>query len=139
MANNSNFKFVFIVFISISLKTMITEDFCTEELVKLLLEKGCPLNKVIKQDRRPVYFTLPTDHPNWADCDAYYIPTHSQTMKWLREVHNIHIAVDRGIEHYFAVLTKLKPYQDLSMKNDVFDTYKEAVESTLKYCLTKLI
>ena len=77
---------------------MLEEDYCSEELTKLLLEKGCPLEKIIIQDGRPVYFTLPIDHPNWADCDAYYIPTHAQVMKWLREKHKIWFLVYRDFD-----------------------------------------
>lgn len=125
---------------------MITEDYCTEELVKLLLEKGCPLDKVIKQDRRPVYFTLPTNHPNWADCDAYYIPTHAQIMKWLREEHNIFIVIEPHMYDYIneknsSYVTSLwqgdNYYENITSKD--YPTFEEAVDATLKCCLTELI
>lgn len=103
--------------------TKLYDDYCSKEITDLLLEKGF-------SDPTKVYYV---------DKTSYIVITHQLAMRWLREVHNIHIAVDRGIEHYFAVLTKLKPYQDLTMKNDVFDTYEEAVEAALKYSLENLI
>lgn len=124
---------------------MITEDYCTEELVKLLLEKGCPLDKVIKQDRRPVYFTLPTGHPNWADCDAYYIPTHAQTMKWLREEHNIIIVIEphsynhmeeKVSSYVFSILCGANYEHPLTTS---YPTYEETVDAALKHSLENLI
>lgn len=124
---------------------MIQEDYCSEELTRLLLKKGCPLEKIIIQDGRPVYFTLPTDHPNWADCDAYYIPTHAQVMKWLRkkgifiEITAISLetitfefeikVIDE--EHGFAFY----PESGCNEK----PTYEEAVEAALKYSFENLI
>ena len=117
---------------------MIREDYVSYEIAKLLKEKGfnvelqCYSYDAVTKENVNIY---------WQKNINGLLPrcTHQLAMKWLRVKHNIHIAVDRGIEHYFAVLTKLKPYQDLTMKNDVFDTYEEAVEAALKYCLTKLI
>ena len=123
---------------------MITEDYCTEELVKLLLEKGCPLDKVIKQDGRPVYFTLPTNHPNWADCDVYYIPTHAQIMKWLRKEHGIHISADPYLNNEGEVtwvweIINIETATIIADSfDDDFDSCEEAVETALKYIFENL-
>lgn len=110
------------------------EDYCSSEIVKLLREKGFKCGATYSKG-----FVKDGDGFVGGLVRHEDKITHQMAMKWMREVHNIHIAIDRGIEHYFAVLTKLKPYQDLTMKNDVFDTYEEAVEVALKYCLTKVI
>lgn len=116
------------------------EDYCSFELSKLLKEKGfdglCYTYYPRGVKDKYNISMLADNHNKHSETSR---PTLQLAMRWLREKHNIHIAVDRGIEHYFAVLTKLKPYQDLTMKNDVFDTYEEAVEAALKYCLTELI
>lgn len=70
-----------------------TEVYVKKEIMPLLLKAKCPLEKVIKQDFRPVYYTKDYDDPTWQDCDAYYVPTQSQVMKWLREVHDVFIEV----------------------------------------------
>lgn len=61
------------------------EDFVTSQMTKKLKEKGYPLLKVIKQDGNPFIYDLPEEHPNWQNCDAWYIPTIAQVLKWLRE------------------------------------------------------
>ena len=45
---------------------MITEDYCSEELTKLLLEKGYPLEKVSKEDNKPIYYYTLKEHSNWS-------------------------------------------------------------------------
>ena len=61
----------------------ITEDFCSFEVAKLLEEKGFKepvtgLNKLLfKEGENPVLRI-----------------THQKAMKWLREVHQLHISVD---------------------------------------------
>lgn len=43
------------------------------------------------------------------------------------------------INNYLYIEGNTWNYQDLTMKNDDFDTYEQAVEAALKYCLTKVI
>lgn len=62
------------------------EVYVNKEMMKLLLEKGCPLDRVYVKDFRPVWYTKDYNDPTWQDCAAYYIPTQSQVMKWLREL-----------------------------------------------------
>ena len=124
---------------------MLEEDYCSEELTKLLLEKGCPLDKVIKQDGRPIYLTLPTDHPNWADCDVYYIPTHAQTMKWLREEHNIIIVIEPHSYNYIEEKTSSYDFSIWCGDNyehpftTDYPTFEKAAKTAIKYCLINLI
>ena len=62
------------------------EEFVTGELARKLLEKGCPISKVYKDEGgRPLFYDLTKDHPNWQDCDAWYVPTVAQVLLWLRE------------------------------------------------------
>lgn len=115
----------------------ITEDFCSYEVAKLLKEKGFDYQgfdyidfegEVIKQDR----------------------PTHQMAMKWLREVHHKHCSVSYDIDLYWFFqiieLKELKEHFDYSelihyhTKNETgFNSYEEAVEAALKYCLENLI
>lgn len=121
---------------------MITEDYCSEELTKLLLEKGCPLEKVRRRDGRPVYFTLPTDHPDFFNCDTYYIPTHASIMKWLRDEYTIVINIFGGpigntgrIKYDFSVETQEDDY--LEIKD--FFSYEETVEAAILFVLNELL
>ena len=82
-------------------KTSKLEDFVPFEIAQKLKEKGYPLLRVIKQRGEPIIYDLPQNHPNWQNCNAYYIPTISQVLKWLREEKKIHIGV---LYHgYYAV------------------------------------
>ncbi len=123
---------------------MIHEEICTYEVCKLAREKGFPLQKVIKQDGRAFFYELPQTHPDWANCDAWYLPTQSRLQRWLREEKNIHIVVFPNLrnsyEYDWIVYIKgeecwLPTYSAL---ND-FDTYEFALEDALKYALENLV
>ena len=112
---------------------MITEDYCSYEVAKLLREKGfnepvTELNKLFfKEDEKPVLKI-----------------THQKAMKWLREERNL------TIEPYFEYLigysidikytdkkTNIEQFEELREK--WFNTYEEATEAAIKYCLEHLI
>ena len=123
---------------------MTHEEICTYEVAKLAKEKGFPLQKVIKQDGRAFFYELPQSHPDWANCDAWYLPTQNLLQRWLREDKNIHIAVFPNLrnsyEYDWIVYIKgeecwLPTYSAL---ND-FDTYELALEDALKYALENLV
>ena len=68
------------------------KEFVTRGLARKLLAKGCPISKVYKEDgTRPLFYNLPMEHPNWQDCDAWYIPTVEQVLLWLREEKKIYV------------------------------------------------
>lgn len=125
---------------------MIHEEICTYEVAKLAKEKGFPLRKVIKQDGRAFFYELPQSHPDWANCDAWYIPTQSLLQRWLREEKNIVVVVDWfSIErkYYWSVFDTTKddmfasfipPAKSMSR----YDTWEQALECGLKYALKKL-
>lgn len=106
---------------------MITEDYCSFEVAKLLKEKGfdepcTELNKLCLRDGEKPVLKI----------------THQKAMKWLREEKNIIVnvwynGVDWSAEYYnnkdenFYLITCL------------CDSYEEAVEIALKYCLESLL
>ena len=114
---------------------MITEDYVSFEVAKLLKEKGFDYQgfdyidfegEVIKQDR----------------------PTHQMAMKWLREEYEIDIIPI--IRHNFKYAQE-SPFRDYACRvydcdgNIVlsatkwYSRYENAVEAALKYCLEKII
>lgn len=128
---------------------MIHEEICTYELCKLAKEKGFPLRKVIKQDGRAFFYELPQSHPDWANCDAWYIPTQSLLQRWLREEKGVTICVDIFDDGwFFDISTFYKqdtgvyevdiPYQSSNV-SPVYDTYELALEDALKYALENLV
>ena len=81
----------------------------------------------------------------------YAAPTQQMAMRWLREVHKIHIQalcpvidVDCDITGvtYNVVISNLRNCCisfDTSIENVEYDSYEEAVEAAIKYCLENLI
>lgn len=137
---------------------ILTEDYCSSEIVKLLKEKGfkcgATYSKGFVKDRDGFVGGL-VRHEDKI--------THQLAMKWLRKKHNIDIEIDAdvgmlGIKVYTPFISTYKSVTDntnklrqykrgLHYKDDKgvvpalqhFPKHEEAVESALKFCLTKLI
>ena len=128
---------------------MVKEDYVNEEIMKLLLEKGYPLDKVVVQDFRTIWYTKDYNDPQWQDCDAYYIPTQSQVLKWLREVHKIIITIDfdeyelesqgKKVGYGYNLQLESNPTEYEKISNLAYDTYEKAVEEGISYSLINLI
>lgn len=124
---------------------MITEDYVSLEVAKLLKEKGFD----IPYNSRGVYINGVLLNPgdgyrfNYED-EIINVCSLQMAMKWLREVHNLHIAVIVAYRHlprrYEAHIMKLKSIDDFILNQLVdFASYEEACESAIRYCLTELI
>ena len=112
---------------------MLTEDYVSFEIAKLLKEKG---------------FNERTNMPHIDDYQRLvcYIPTLQMAMKWLREVHNIDIEVRTYYLNYLKPNdTRYYSGKILKDSEDVIhtiyskDTYEEVCEDAIKYCLEILI
>lgn len=129
---------------------MITEDYVSFETAKLLKEKGF-------DERVKSYFTddglegymFGTGRKSNSELEEcfYSRPTLQMAMKWLREVHNydICICLDSYVEpydnqYYILIRRRKNKYENISPCEQVyFDTYEEAAETAIKYCLENLI
>lgn len=131
----------------------ITEDFVSFETAKLLKEKG--FNErlltfyITDETKKEGYFQLMAFTDDKIDNNhsdyCYLAPTLQMAMKWLREVHNIHIDIDpdwasKGgfavIGYCFNIHSIVNPwYEDLA----TYPTYEQVVEAAIKYCLENLI
>jgi hypothetical protein len=127
---------------------MINEEICTHEVAKLAEEKGFPLQKVIKQDGRAFFYELPQSHPDWADCNAWYLPTQSLLQRWLREEKGYAISVTAyptlARLNKVCYVWEIKSNSDgISMKSVdseyTFSTYELALEDAELYCLKNLV
>ena len=138
---------------------MITEDYVSFETAKLLKEKGfdepCKVwySEYTSQFNGKKYNSLEFDDCNRFNVGykfLFYVPTLQMAMKWLREVHKIGIFTSswlvtnagRTFERhpYGTSIVSLVGEHDL-LCNDILEkeTYEEAVEAALKYCLNHLI
>ena len=121
---------------------MITEDYVSFEVAKLLKEKGFdePIQHFYKFDSKELY--RGTVFTNTQIGDKFYnAPTHQMTMKWLRKMHNISIEPSALNAHSWAyTIYKLLNNKVKELYNDGgFDSYEEATETAIKYCLENLI
>lgn len=134
------------------------EDYVSFETAKLLKEKGF--------DWLESPFYSEQDRDEWRQNNSYTVPNEeynpelpfdSETliivaphvsiqmaMKWLRKVHNLHIAVIVAYHHiprrYEAHIMKLENIDDFILHQQVdFASYEEACEAGIKFCLENLI
>ena len=107
----------------------ITEDYCSREVYKLLIEK---------EFDGEIHTTY--------DKEGYTQPsiTLQTAMKWLRKVHNIFIEISVSIDlngnyHYsYSILNKECKYVRKGYTD--FDwNYNQSCEAAIKYCLKNLI
>lgn len=85
---------------------MVTEDYASFELTRVLKQKGYPLVKVVKDNGdKPLFYELPKDHPNWNNCDAWYKPTLYQVQKWLDTQHGILVSVGYAPQSKYRYVT----------------------------------
>lgn len=138
---------------------MIIEDFCSYEVSKLLKEKGFPFTAMIgalwideqgKTNMHGQQTPITWEREGYTPC-----VTQDLAMKWLREQHNIHILVNPIVDYvedadgrkysenvYWAfdfMNSESGKFIEIPINDYQFDTYDEAVEAALKYCLTNLI
>jgi hypothetical protein len=120
---------------------MITEDYVSFEIAKLLKENGfdeeCSRWYVANEPQEGVV------EKGFGE-NQFYInaPTIQMAMKWLREMHKIFITI-LFIEdaNYFAyTIENLYTKKYLSTSKDTsYNNYEEACEAALKYSLEHLI
>jgi len=137
---------------------MITEDYVSFKTAKLLKEKGfdekcnsfyrkiLANNKLIDKEELHLAGRLFLTNNELQEkpykqvvyCTA---PTLQMAMKWLREVHKIHIVIypygDYSCDNY-----QFDVYKDNNLivsKDDGYMTYEQACEAAIKYCLENLI
>ena len=128
---------------------MITEDYCSFELSKLLEEKGFDGECVGCYWDSKKTFDVNYEPLSYSDGDlrdeVILAPTHQMAMKWLREVHNIIIVIEPHSYNYIEEKTSSYDFSIWYGDNyehpltTNYSTYEEAVEAALKYCLTELI
>ena len=128
---------------------MITEDYVSFEVAKLLKEKGFDEqcrdfyrqengNWLHRNTYEYNYFNL--QMPMWKDC--YACPTHQMAMKWLREK-GIYFSLVPFIENvgWPKDTWHINFYNSDGIIGGGFPVkgYEEAVEAAIKYCLENLI
>lgn len=125
---------------------MIEERYCSNEVAKLLKEKGFdePCQHFYKFDSNEIY--RGTVFTNTQIGDKFYIaPTHQMACDWLRNK-GYHIEIYANASGYRFIISKpggdgTDLVCDIEGTNDggAWDDYGECVETAIEYCLTELI
>ena len=125
---------------------MITEDYCSYEVAKLLKEKGfdapCLQMWECGPDKRYLFRLQSSCYQNITEEDSCLAPTLQMAMKWLREVHGLFIwlghTAGKGLPWYYEIHGisdgKVKHIGGIQC-----GSYEVACESALKYSLENLI
>ncbi len=128
---------------------MITEDYVSFEIAKLLKEKGFNSAETLMFYNSEGKCFTNQFYYNFDKNDIIDCPTLQMAMKWLREVHNIIITVRlfNSAEHFYLgepnqftvdIATTTMSSQKGHIRA-VYSTYEEAAESAIKYVLENLI
>lgn len=121
---------------------MITEDYTSFKVAKLLKEKGFKFNSC------STYYTLHGEVCEIGKSQEIGIaprPTLQMTLKWLREVHKLYIVVRPYVtEEGFFSLFSIKSIKEKGILANLrtkigFTTYEEAAEKAIRYSLENLI
>ncbi len=135
---------------------MITEDYASFELAKLLKKKGFDIPVNYEYHYK---ITIPQFHKikhnfngiEYRNCSSewYSAPTLQMTCKWLREIHGYYIQVMMdgwalgGHMGYYVLIQKTDSDFELMLADAVdkvfYETYEEAVEAACLYVLKNLI
>ena len=133
---------------------MITEDYVSFEIAKLLKEKGFDeicftwyTGKGKFKQGKNTYDDYHMNHFQDMDVAKCSAPTLQMAMKWLREVHKIHIQIwileEKGywfdIEKIINDQYKHKSLYSTGLEDIYFESHEQACEAAIKYCLEILI
>lgn len=119
---------------------MITEDYVSFEIAKLLKEKGFDGIATNSYDNYTREF-LPHCAKHSGQTNA---PTFQMAMKWLRKVHRLEIYPFHDMLQGSAWWYRIERNTGLSLivekeEDVIYGTYEQACEAAIKYCLENLI
>lgn len=128
---------------------MILEDYCSYEVSKLLKEKGFDEEVLAVYIYDKLFVKGENEIVNTANVPIIPAPTHQMVMKWLREEKHyyIQIMLDSwalgGHTGYYVVIQRIDNDFEIMLQDALdevfYNSYEDAVEATLKYCLENLL
>ena len=123
----------------------IEEDYVSFETAKLLKEKGFDADINLWYDKDGNIFDCYKYEisRNWrvkAQQEVYFCPTLQMAMKWLRKVYNFHIWIEpnHDKEGLYNAHVKVGWWSN-NWGGVGYNTYEQACEAAIKYCLEHLI
>ena len=132
----------------LNIKIMITEDYVSFEVAKLLKEKGFDEECVgyyVDDNPNEIFHSYCGETNSTWESRCCSCPTHQMAMKWLREVHDIHIVPRKDFFNgTYTGMVYDGRRENVFDKDDYialvgYEIYEEAVEAAIKYTLENLI
>ncbi len=130
---------------------MITEDFCSFDVAKLLKEKGFDELCIFKYSSEGVRMKAGVAIDEWQnselDDDECSCVSLQMAMKWLREVHKLAFIIspqwaEGDMRNPCRWYWEIRGLEDIGLdvySNPLCNTYEEAVEAACIYALKNLI
>ena len=120
---------------------MITEDYVSFEIAKLLKEKGFNEEVLAVYIYDNLFVKGENKIVNTANVPIIPAPTLQMAMKWLREKYNIIVSITPQRDKYYFTPWQLWDSEWVHTKSmlPLYNTYEEAAEAAIKYCLENLI
>ena len=139
---------------------MITEDYVSFEVAKLLRDKGFDAKCRYYYIQTKEMFEIDTRYHTALTTqelldlqiigekeDRYAAPTQAIAMRWLREVHNLSVEVYRTACGYIGCITAIPSGTDIKfletngddLASGQYTKWEYACEAAIKYCLEHLI
>ena len=123
---------------------MVTEDYVSYEVAKLLKEKGFDTQSYASIKLFCGNNTYYEVNGEWITPEEdIIIPTLQMAMKWLREVHKLYCDIRVGDGDFVIDIISLKDgefgCEVAEPESCVYPTYEEAAEAAIKYVLENLI
>lgn len=123
-----------------------SKDYVSKELAKKLQEKGYPLKKVYRQDEAPLFYDLPQDHPDWSQCDAWYLPSIWEVLKWLREEKKLYIEIwwltqhtTKNLKGFQFIITPMCENPQRETDLELYCDYETTAIKGIEYVIDNLI
>lgn len=118
--------------------TIITEDYVSFEVAKLLNEKGFKEDTMCIYVGRYLLIKGESTISNTTNMPIIPAPTLQMAIKWLRK-QNLFVWIGKDSMGYWFRIQDNTTLTSLSNVICGHATYEEAVEAALNYCLTNLI
>ena len=119
---------------------MITEDYVSYETAKLLKDKGFDECTLLSYDKNGNSKDIM--RPFLESEEDVRRPTLQMAMKWLRKVHKLHVDIDPSEGNWNPTVLELENWTCAVKFGDnipIQDSYEQACEAAIKYCLENLI
>ena len=121
-----------------------TESYCSYEVSKLLKKKGFdePCRSYFIDNVDYIDTSYSTEELTDLNMGVWETlrPTHQMVCAWLREVYNIDIIIfhEKLLNDYYWARIERNLFTEIQQEPE-YNSYEEAVESAIKYCLENLI